>query len=138
METETLPNKAEIVTSTINNIIAGIRNQIPHDIWVVDDVTAYCLCRMDIDADGLPVYTAYQLWIDPKHRDGRLVRELVKHLREFAKLSMFYRLYVISSRTDKIKAYARGLGQEFKVQSVIFVDDFKENNLKRKSNAESN
>lgn len=125
-ETETLPDKEAVLASVLGNIVGKIPG---HDIWLAGDSTvdAYCLCRTDLDADGSRVYTAYQLWIDKRFRSYTFVRNIIKHLQEYAKKSEYKRMYVVSSRLDKIKAYARGLGNDFKIQSVIFVDDFKEN-----------
>ena len=115
----------KVAKSTIHNICLGMENKALHDIWLIDmDIKAYCLCRAEKDADGNKVYTAYQLWIDPKHRTGNIVYRLIKFLRFYAQKQGYKRLYVISSRLDKIKAYSRGLGKGFKVQTVTFVSEF--------------
>lgn len=113
-----------VFKATVHNICIGMYGQAAHDLWIVDDVKAYCLCRLEIDADGNKVYTAYQLWIDPKHRNGSIVYRLIKFLRFYAQKQGYKRLYVISSRLDNIKGYAKGLGKKFKPQSVIFVNEF--------------
>ena len=124
--TESQPsfNIQDVVGSVTNNIVLGIEQKTLHDTWLVgEDLKAYCLCRVDLDADGSRVYTAYQLWIDPKYRDGSIVFKLIKFLKFYAQKQGFKRLYVISSRLDAIKAYSRGLGKGFKAQSVIFVKE---------------
>ncbi len=124
-ESQSLLNPIEVYRSTLQNVVRGIEQKTLHDTWLVgEDLKAYCLCRVDLDADGYRVYTAYQLWIDPKHRDGSIVYKMIKFLRFYAQKQGFKRLYVISSRLDHIKAYARGLGKGFQAQSVIFVKEF--------------
>ncbi len=110
-----------VAKSTIQNIVLGLERKAAHDVWILGDIEGYCLCRVDKDADGKMVYTAYQLWLDPMIRDGILVRDFVSYLQDHARESGYARLYVISSRLDAIKAYARGLGRSFRAQSVTFV-----------------
>lgn len=52
------------------------------------------------------------------------VKKVIKFLRFYAQKQGYKRLYVISSRLDKIKAYSRGLGKQFKVKTVTFENEF--------------
>lgn len=110
--------------SIFRNIDAGIQGKALHDFWMPEDGGCYCLCKEERDLDGSRVYTAYQLWIDPKLRSLAKVRRLVRFLRFYAQKQGYAKLVVISSRVDKIRAYARGLGKRFEVKNVVFVDEF--------------
>ncbi len=117
---------SKVLLSTLRNIDAGLKNQATHDLWIYGDaVDAYCLARAERDADGAAVYTAYQLWIDPAKRDGVMVRRIVRGLRSYARARGYARMYVMSSRLDCVKAYARGLGREFTARAVVFGTDLK-------------
>lgn len=104
----------------MQNIILGLEQKAAHDTWILGDMQGYCLCRVDKDADGQFVYTAYHLWLDPKLRDGVVVRDWIHYLQIHALECGYVRLYVVSSRLDAIRAYARGLGWGFKAQTVNF------------------
>lgn len=117
------PSRYNFKLTTIANIDAGFKYRGLHDVWVDDFVRCYCLCRTDRDSDGSKVYTAYQLWMG-KNKSLASIRKLLRFLRFYAQKQGYKRLYVISSRVDKIRAYARGLGPRFKVSSVNFVDEF--------------
>ncbi len=119
-------NRESVLNSTLQNIRLGTELKAAHDTWIIGDMEGYCLCRVEKDADGLLVYTAYQLWLDPKIRDGIIVRDFVSYLQDHARECGYVRLYVISSRLDKVKAYARGLGRNFQAQTVTFVAELKE------------
>ncbi len=110
--------------SILKNIAAGFEKKAVHDAWIWQDGNSYCLCKEEIDLDGSRVYTAYQLWIHPERRTLAQVRRLVRFLRFYAQKQKYDKLVVLSSRMDKIRAYARGLGRRFKLQSAIFVDEF--------------
>ncbi len=114
-----------VLNSTIQNIVLGLENRVSHDVWILGDMEGYCLGRVEKDADGKFVYTAYQLWLAPKLRDGIVVRDFVSYLEQYTKECGLHRLYIISSRLDKVKAYARGLGRNFKVQTITFVSQLK-------------
>jgi len=105
------------------NIGHGIAGTAKHDLWVLGDVEGYALGRIDRDVDGELVYTVYQMWISPKSRSLKMVRRLGRFFRFYAQKQQLKRFYVVTSRLDKIKAYARGLGDRFKAQSVIFVQE---------------
>lgn len=122
-ESNTSLNHELVAKSTMQNILLGLEGKAKHDTWVTDNLEMYCLGRTDRDADGKLVYTLYQIWIEPKYRTGRLVRRILKFLKFYAQKQRYERLYVISSRLDKIKAYSRGLGKQFKVQTVNFSQD---------------
>lgn len=121
-ESKSQPNNQD-VSHTILNVIQGIKVHGLHDIWMDDSNRCYCLCKTEIDSDGEAVYTAYQLWIAPEVRDLAKVRSLIKFIKFYASKQRYKRLYVLSSRLDQIKAYARGLGKDFKMTSVIFSKD---------------
>lgn len=127
-------NRELVLQSTIQNVILGSERKAAHDTWILGEMEGYCLCRVDKDADGQLVYTAYQLWLDPKIRDGILVRDFVSYLQDHAKECGYFRLYVISSRLDKVKAYARGLGRNFQAQTVTFVTQL----IRERKNVEPN
>ncbi len=113
------------ILGTIHNINLGLHKQAVHDLWISgEDIDCYCLCKAEIDIDGTWAYLAYQLWINPKIRSLKTVRKIIKFLRFYAQKNGYKRLYVVSSRMDKIKAYARGLGKGFKVGLVTFVNEF--------------
>ncbi len=123
-ESKSLFDPKTVAQCTFNNVVLGIEQKTLHDTWLVgEDIKAFCLCRVDLDADGEKVYTAYALWIDPKYRGIHLVNKIVKFLKFYTSKQGFKRLYVITSRLDSIRAYARGLGKGFKAQSVIFVKE---------------
>lgn len=112
----------DAVNRTIVNVVLGIQKKAAHDTWMFSD-QIYCLCKPEMDIDGHYVYTAYQLWINPKYRNLQNVRQLIRFLRFYAQKQGYKRLYVLSSRLDKIKAYARGLGKKFKIETVTFVEE---------------
>lgn len=103
------------------NVVLGIKKYAKHDTWIDDN--CYCLCKEEIDSDGERVYTAYQLWIDPKQRGLDSVRSLVKYLKFYAQKQGYKRLYIPSSRLDDIKSYARGLGRDFRINTVVFTKE---------------
>ena len=124
-------NREAVLQATLQNIVLGLERKAAHDTWIIGDMQGYCLGRVEKDADGQLVYTAYQLWLDPILRDGEFVRDFVWYLKSKAREDGYVRLYVVSSRLDKIKAYARGLGRDFKVQTVTFVSQLQgEENVK--------
>lgn len=110
-----------VLQATLQNVLIGNRNPVAHDTWIFGETEGYCLGRAERDADGQLVYTAYQLWLDPKIRDGVIVRDWIDYLQVHAQQSGYVRLYIISSRLDCIRAYARGLGRNFRAQTVTFV-----------------
>lgn len=107
----------KFVLTTMNNISLGILSDVKHDTWISDD--CYCLCKEEIDSDGERVYTAYQLWITPEKRGFREVRKLIKFLKFYTQKQGFKRLYILTSRLDKYKAYKRGLGKDFKEKVML-------------------
>ena len=113
----------EAVNRTIINVVLGCQKKASHDTWMHSD-QIYCLCKPEMDIDGHYVYTAYQLWINPKYRNLQNVRKLIRFLRFYAQKQGYKRIYVLSSRLDKIKAYARGLGKKFKIETVTFAEEF--------------
>ncbi len=112
------------IDNTINNIIRGIKNEALHDIWLSEDCKVYCLCRVEKDADGELVYTAYQLYIDPELRIKSVYRKLIYFLRFYAQKNKLKRMYIVSSRLDKIKAYQRGIGYSFKPKYLTFAEQY--------------
>lgn len=108
----------DFLINTLSAINDGIEQKTKHDIWLNDSL--YCLCRQEIDADGKKIYTAYQLWIDPKYRIFSNIRKLIRFLKFYSQKQQFDRLYILSSRLDKIKAYQRGLGYKFKPDYLVF------------------
>ncbi len=114
----------ESVKGTMRNVSLGVQRPVGHDTWTDEEGLVYCLCKNEKDIDGRMVYTAYQLWIHPSLRQGKCVQDIIHFLRFYAQKQGYARLYVISSRIDKIKAYARGLGKGFKIKYVTFVNEF--------------
>ncbi len=112
------------IQTSLNNVLYGINGTAKHDTWVNEDATVYCACRVEIDADGKSVYSATHLWIHPSKRGIRNVRRIIRFLRFYAQKQGHKRFYVLSSRTDSIKAYARGLGKRFKINTVTFSEEF--------------
>ena len=113
------------VLNTVQSIRLGMDNETLHDIWIHgEDIEFYCLGRIEIDPDGEYVYTAYQLWINPKYRNLKLVKKIISFLRFYAQKQGLKRLYVVSSRMDKIAAYTRGLGKQFKEVRRTFMETF--------------
>lgn len=76
-----------------------------------------------MDADGEKVYTAYQLFIEPENRRLENVHKVIRFLRFYSQKQGYKRLYVVSSRLDKVNAYARGLGKKFLVKTVTFTEE---------------
>lgn len=111
---------------TLRNIVYGCSKQADHDTWVNDgeNLDFYVLCKKEIDADGERVYTAYQLWIKPELRNLHLYKQIIRLLRFYTQKQGFKRLYLLSSRLDKIKAYQRGIGYSFKPKYVTFAEEY--------------
>ena len=126
-------NHELVLGSTIQNIILGLEHKAAHDVWILGDMEGYCLCRTDRDADGQLVYTVYQLWLDPKIRNWMIARDLGVYLQNYARDCGYVRMYAVSSRLDRIRAYARGLGRNFQAQTVTFVTQL----IKERKNVES-
>jgi len=114
-------SEGKFLLNTIKNIRAGMEGISPHHIWISDE--CYCLCRVEKDSDGELVYTAYQLWIEPKQRSLSNVRKLINFLKFYTQKQGYKRLYIPSSRLDSIKAYSRGLGNQFKLKTATFVQE---------------
>lgn len=114
----------KFVLNTIKNIILGIDQKALHDLWLSEDNKTYCLCRVDIDSDGEIVYTAYQLWVDPSVSQENRHKKIVNFLRFYSQKHKIKRLYIISSRMDKIQAYQRGIGYSFKPKYLTFVENY--------------
>jgi hypothetical protein len=110
-----------IINHTVINVVLGLKKLAKHDVWI--DKDCYCLCRDEYDSDGEKVYTAYQLWVAPEARGLAQIRRLVKFLTFYAQKQKYKRLYIPSSRVDHIEAYARGLGNDFKIKNVVFVKE---------------
>ncbi len=119
-------NREAVLQATIQNVQIGLEGIAAHDTWIIGEMQGYCLGRVEKDADGQLVYTAYQLWLEPKLRDGIFVRDFVWYLKQKAQEEGYVRLYVVSSRLDKVKAYARGLGRSFQAQTVTFVSQLED------------
>lgn len=115
-------NPAGFVKATLRNIVNGIDQQYTHDIWIDD--SAYVLCKLELDLDGEPVYTAYQLYIDPDKRDKHIYKRITAFLRFYAQKEKYKRFYIVSSRLDKIKAYQRGIGYSFKPMFLTFMEGY--------------
>lgn len=115
----------KFIYHTLRNITLGLLKQAPHDIWVSgeDEIDQYLLARPEFDSDGEAVYSAYQFWIKPELRSLERVRKTMKFLRFYAQKQGFKRLYITTSRTDKIQAYSRGLGKDFKLKTVTFIKE---------------
>lgn len=121
---ETKETNIDTITNyTIINIILGLQNREVHDIWMDTEDKCYCLCKQEIDADGEKVYTAYQLWMAPETRGLDKVHSIIRFITFYAQKQGYKRLYIPSSRIDHIKAYARGLGNNFKIKTVTFTKE---------------
>ncbi len=114
-------NPEAFIYHTLRNVALGIIKQASHDAWISDD--CYCLCKAELDSDGEMAYTTYQLWIAPEKRTLENVYKLRRFLKFYAQKQGYKRWYVISSRLDNIKAYARGLGKHFAVKTVTFTQE---------------
>lgn len=112
--------ESKFVSNTLSLIDLGIKQKIPNHLWFDSDTNSYCMCKLDIDSDGELIYIAYQLWLSPEKRSLKEVKKIINFFKFYCQKEKIKRLFITSSRIDKINAYSRGLGKEFKENYRIF------------------